>query len=160
MRKTVSAVVLAALLTGCQTLELEPLVDETESAVVDMEAPQEVADWLLKRQQWCELEAEERRLRLREPAGDSEEARLDRVLMASCEPERTPGLLREALVAVPEQEDPALQALLNMIHDHARSYRVLEEQNAQLAEQLENTIEGIRRIEADMDHLRRNRRNP
>lgn len=157
MRKVIPAFVLAALLTGCQTLELEQ-VSEAEAAVV--EPQQEVAQWLLQRQQWCQLEAEERRLRLREPVGDSEEASLGRVLLASCEPERTPGLLREALQAVPEQEDPALQALLNMIRDHARSYRVLEEQNAQLAAQLESTIEGIRRIEADMDHLRRNRRNP
>lgn len=159
MMKALPAVVFAALLAGCQTLGSDPSV-EPEPQPVNEDPPAEAATWLLKRQQLCRLDTDERRLRLRELTGDSDDHRRDQLLLASCEPERTPGLLREALQAIPEQTEPSLQALLEMIHDHSRSYRVLEEQNAQLTTQLERTIEGIRRIEADMDHLRRSRRSP
>lgn len=154
--KAFPTLVLTALLAGCQTLPPEPMVEPE----LITEAQPSASYWLLKRQELCRLESDERRLRLREPAGDSNEGRLDKILMATCEPERTPGLLREALQDIPGQDDPALEALLDMIRDHSRSYGVLERLNAQLSEQLESTIEGIRRIEADMDHLRRNRRNP
>lgn len=157
--KAFSIFMFAVVLAGCQAFEPGAPVEPVPPVAREATPEDAAASWLLKRQQLCSLEADERRQRLREAAGD-DDARRDRLLLASCEPERTPGLLREALQGVPEQTDPALQALLEMIHDHARSYRVLEEQNAQLAAQLESTIEGIRRIEADMDHLRRSRRSP
>lgn len=151
---------LAALLAGCQALE-PALLAVPDTPCVE-ERRETVSDWLLKRQKLCELEADEQRARLRGPGGGSEGKAIERVLLASCEPERTPGLLREALHELPSDpdRDPALQALLDMIRDHARSYRLLEDRNAQLAVQLEATIEGIRQIESDMENMRRNRRTP
>lgn len=159
MMKALPVFMFAALLAGCQAFDPGPAIEPEPQAAHD-EPPEEAAIWLLKRQQLCQLDIDERSRRLREPPENSADHRRDRLLLASCEPERTPGLLREALQMMPEQNDRTLQALLEMINDYSHSYRVLEDQNAQLATQLESTIEGIRRIEADMDHLRRSRRSP
>lgn len=148
---------LATLLAGCQTLEPSPAA---VSACPDDHQPDLASSWLLKREQLCLLEGEEQRSRLREVENSSEQKRIEKILLASCEPEKTPGLLREALNELQGHSDPAMQALVNMIHDHAHSYRVLEERNAQLAAQLETTIDGLRQIEADMELQRRNRRTP
>ncbi len=150
----------AVLLAGCQPLQPVPVDDLPVCEAVDPE-PDPATTWLLRRSELCSLEGEVQRARLAELQGHDEATAIERVLLTSCDPARTPGLMREALNALPDNpdRDPALQSLLNMLRDHTRSYRMLEDRNSQLAEQLEATVEGIRQIEADMESLRRNRRN-
>lgn len=160
--KSIRITLIGLLLAGCQTSSIAPEGESAPVVVVPVEEAPDVADWLARRSELCVLDTEDQRIQLRQPPAETEAGRLEQVLLASCQPEYTPGLLREALSALsPDQyTDQAVQDLLQLLQDHARSYRILEERNAQLAAQLEATIDGIRQIEADMDGLRRNRRNP
>lgn len=143
-------------LVGCQVLP-----PEEEVPVVDLLPPPKVMpstrDWLEVRAVLCRQGVPEQRARMMElaVAGKSFEEQMERLLLASCQPERTPGLLREALAQVDERHASESElALISLLRDHARSYRVLEEKNKQLAEQLEATISGIREIETEVDALR------
>ncbi|MCK9469244.1 MAG: hypothetical protein M0Q49_07490 [Porticoccaceae bacterium] len=133
----------------------------TDSGVQDALLPPPRAtsprDWLVERTELCQQSVPEQRARMMEltVGGKTPEDRMERLLLASCQPERTPGLLREALAQF--DEPPATEserALVSLLRDHARTYRLLEERNTQLAEQLETTINGIRDIENEVDALR------
>ena len=83
---------------------------------------------------------------------------LQKLALASCQPELTPGLLRQALNAVAStgalvEEQRQLIALIAALD---RSSRLLETRNEQLKAELERTINGIRDIEADIDGIRQN----
>lgn len=83
---------------------------------------------------------------------------LQKLALASCQPELTPGLLRQALNAVAStgalvEEQRQLIALITALD---RSSRLLETRNEQLKAELERTINGIRDIEADIDGIRQN----
>lgn len=149
--------VAALLLVGCHSLSPP---DAEIISVDDLLLPPVVTphrDWLLVRLEICRQSIPEQRARMMELTVETitAEERMERLLLATCHPESTPGLLREALagfdsLAATESE----QALVNLLRDHARSYRLLEEKNARLAAQLEATINGIRDIETEMDALR------
>lgn len=157
--------VASLLLTGCQSL-LEDSAIHEEAAPVSIsvqpapESPSALDKWLLTRQRLCTMPSDEQRIQLQALATVRGEQSIERVFLASCNPEQTPGLLREALSNLDPQDDwsSGQYALLAMIQDHARSYRILEEKNTQLAKQLETTINGIREIETDMDNLHNNGR--
>ncbi|MFA5495864.1 MAG: hypothetical protein WC247_13910 [Porticoccaceae bacterium] len=165
------AIALAGLLTvGCQ--QLPPAVPASAEVASD-EAADPVAPaprndseyWLVTRQLLCALPMVEQRARLMETAleaGSDRDHKLQRVLLASCHPEHTPGLLREALNDLGDDRhwSDGERALVALLRDHARSYRLLEEKNSDLAAQLEATINGIREIEADMNSLTPNRVAP
>lgn len=150
------------LLSACQTSEVPrspPLPEQSpeprpSGAVVTVPSR---AEWLLlKRESLCERSPEERRALHDKLVGARDDSSAERrVLLASCRPEQTPGLLRKALQALPESEDRTVaeRALFRLMEDHARSYRILEEKNRKLEAQLKTTIEGIREIETDMDRL-------
>lgn len=150
------------LLAGCQLPGSGPGADAPPLSAPT--AARDADHHLLVRERLCALPTGEQRLRLTAlaaPGGDRD-SRFRRVLLASCQPEATPGLLREALVALGDGEDfsPGERALVALIRDHARSYRVLEDKNGELAARLAETIDGIRAIEADMDNLTPGRRAP
>ncbi|KJS04091.1 MAG: hypothetical protein VR73_15490 [Gammaproteobacteria bacterium BRH_c0] len=148
------------LLTGCAIFPEPNSAEQPPVVVLAPQPPSEVEQWLLTRQRLCNLPAVEQRAQLlaRVSADVSREGKIERVLLASCQPDQTPGLLREALSSLdPKAEwSPGMRALLAMINDHARSYRILEDKNLQLASQLETTIKGIREIETDMNSLQGN----
>ncbi|HLS99469.1 MAG: hypothetical protein WDA10_08925 [Porticoccaceae bacterium] len=149
------------LLAGCQSQPSSPVADAATPALA---SALDADHHLLARERLCALPRGEQRLRLMElstPGRDRGE-RFSRLLLASCNPEATPGLLRQALGALGDGADfsPGERALVALIRDQARSYRVLEERNAELAARLAETIDGIRDIEADMDNLKPERRAP
>lgn len=158
------AALAAAFLTGCQLAPRQIPAQQTPAVASAAKPLSEVDEWLLARQRLCGLPAVEQRAQLLERAARdaSSERKIERVLLASCHPDQTPGLLRQALNGLDAntQWSPGQRALLAMIHDHARSYRILEEKNTELATQLETTINGIRDIETDMDSLQHNGSTP
>lgn len=147
---------------------VEPVVErETRQTLVP------VAQLLAARQVLCRLPAGERSSRLRlyrrffiEKKGD--EARLQRetgaavsqqthlfyaLMLASCEPQQTPGAMSEMLAAAdsvggwPEEHE----ALIDLLRAEREAYMVLNNEYRELLQQHEKTIQGIKNIEAEID---------
>lgn len=148
-----------ALLQGCQSGVFRPGQPMEPPAPLPETKPG-VEDWLESRQRLCQTSATERRARLDALASRArdtrEDEKIERVLLASCQPDITPGLLLEALNDLPDNGERTLaqQSLVQLIRDMARSYRLLEDRNRQLAAQLEATINGIRDIETEIDSIK------
>lgn len=147
---------------------VEPVVDrETRQSLVP------VAQLLAARQVLCRLPTVERDGRLRlyrrffiEKEGDeaglqsetgaavSQQTHLFYALMlATCEPHRTPGLMSEMLSAAdatggwPEEHE----ALLDLLMAERDAYTALNDEYRELLQQHEKTIQGIKNIEAEID---------
>lgn len=131
----------------------EASASSTESAV-DL--------WLRERSAECQLSTEERKAKLQRIEQIQGERTLSddlqKLALASCQPELTPGLLREALHAVDSTEALAegQRQLIALIAALDRSSRLLETRNEQLEAELERTIKGIRDIETDIDGIHQN----
>lgn len=135
------------------TVADEACVRSTESAV---------DRWLRERSGVCQLPTEERKAKLQHLEQIQGERTLNddlqKLALASCQPELTPGLLRQALNAVAgtaalAEEQRQLIALIAALD---RSSRILETRNEQLKAELERTIKGIRDIETDIDGIHQN----
>lgn len=118
--------------------------------------------WLRERSAECQLSTEERKAKLQRIEQIQGERTLSddlqKLALASCQPELTPGLLREALNAVDSTEALAegQRQLIALIAALDRSSRLLETRNEQLEAELERTIKGIRDIETDIDGIHQN----
>ncbi len=121
-----------------------------------------VEQWLHARHLLCDLSMEEQQARLRRlaqrPGANSVQDHLEKLALASCQPERTPGLLRQALSDIAEaralaQEQRELVALITALD---RNVRLLEARNRELKADLERTITGIRDIETDIEGIHQN----
>ncbi len=118
--------------------------------------------WLRERHAECQLSTEQRKAKLQRLEQIQGERTLSddlkKLALASCEPELTPGLLREALNAVASTEALAEEQrqLIALMAALDRSSRLLETRNEQLKAELERTINGIRDIEADIDDIHHN----
>lgn len=121
-----------------------------------------VEQWLRERHALCALSIEQRKARFqRIEQGRGDHTLLDhlqKLALASCQPELTPGLLRQALsdaanIAALAQEQRELVALISALDQSAR---ILETRNEQLRADLERTISGIRDIETDIDDIHQN----
>lgn len=151
-------ILLVILLSGCHNLQ------EQETPPPDIDIPvQEVTaveQWLLQRTELCNLPEIERRAQLTFLSKDpiNEDALMKRLILAGCNPDQTPGLLAQALEAIPQTTEysPAMAALLEMNRDFVKSYKILESNNQQLNERLKVTIDGIQQIEAEIDGLQSN----
>lgn len=121
-----------------------------------------VERWLRERHTVCQLSTDERKAKLqRIEQIQGERTLIDdlhKLALASCQPELTPGLLREALNAVTSTEALAEEQrqLIALIAALDRSTRLLETRNEKLKAELERTINGIRDIEADIDDIHQN----
>ena len=166
MKKYFGCALLCVLLAGCQFNPPEPPNDMPEAPIAEAALASRTDHWLEARRELCLLPAQEQRKRLetlaaKAPRTDREE-KITRLLLATCQPDLTPGLLREALSDLTETGDwsPAEQSLIQLVRDLARSYRILEEKNQQLANQLEAIINGIRVIETELDGIETNGATP
>ncbi|MGD9661346.1 MAG: hypothetical protein AB7U63_08730 [Porticoccaceae bacterium] len=164
--------ILSVLIAACQPGSIRRETQPDSQAGVPAAAPMDaesaghtsINDWLMERQTLCSLAVDDQRRRLEmlaQSSSDSFEA-LQRVFLASCRPESTPGLLRDALnnLDIKPSWTAAQHALLVMMRDHARSYGILEERITSLSTELETTIEGIRDIETDMEKINLNGAQP
>lgn len=105
------------------------------------------------RHEGCQLPVEERNQLLeayREMSSD--EAVLGALMLATCEPDRTPGLLANSLVEARSLQDPppGFPAFLELLEAEAKSYSLLERRLRQTQQKLDDMIQGIRAIEAEM----------
>ena len=163
MTRMLLSLFVLALLGGCQTPP-PPQVEQPRQKPVIIKPGAE--QWLENRLALCLLPSDEQRVRLSELAANAvhadRAAKFERVLLATCQPDFTPGLLREALNDIGDIDkwSPAEQALINLVSDLSRSYRILEEKNQKLADQLEATIRGIRAIETELDGIETNGVSP
>lgn len=165
------SIVLAAFLAiqGCQNdifvPEPPPSVQAVQSAC-DNAPPSSIERQLATRHALCQLPIEEQRSQLKALAEDSErksgQDALRRLLLASCHPDLTPGILREALsdIYASEGQTESELYLVQIIKDMDQSNRILEEKNRQLRNDLEKTIEGIRDIESDIGNMDRKGHTP
>ena len=150
---------LLPLLSGCETLLVGPDNEPDCPRPPATEHPGKSTEyWLEKRRELCGLPDIERRARLKFYSDEGEkrqDAQLERLLLASCQPDQTPGLLYEALRDFPPEttETHPQSALIEVIRDFARSYRALETKTRNLEEKLESTIDGIQQIEAEMNGI-------
>lgn len=148
-----------------------PMVPVVEREVRQALAP--VAQLLAARQVLCRLPAEERDKRLHSYRRffiekKDDEARLQRetgsavsqqthlfyaLMLASCEPQRTPGAMAEMLAVAdsagswPEEHE----ALIDLLSVEREAYTALANDYRELLQQHENTIQGIKNIEAEID---------
>lgn len=160
---------LCLALQGCQ--HHPPAADRAQSrfgAATDCPAVDKstVEGWLRFRHTLCQLPMKEQRSRLKfltqatQPL--SNEEAVERLLLATCHPELTPGLLREALGSFSINDDmpDAERHLIQMVRDFESGSRALEERNRQLRKKMANTVDGIRDIEAEMDNLHQGKQAP
>lgn len=105
------------------------------------------------RHQACQLTVEERdRLLSAYREMTSDEAVLGALMLATCEPDQTPGLLANSLVAARniERPPPGFPAFLELLAAEAKSYALLERRLRNTQKKLDDMIDGIRAIEAEM----------
>lgn len=144
----------------------------TEAAVAeDATAPEEdylpVADWLVQRQGICKQDWESIQTQLQRyqqsltethsPPDQNTEvaqayAQLKALMLATCRPARTPGLLNELLSSVTRYDwPPEYSALFSLLEDEYSAYALLEEKYRQLEERHQKTIDGIGHIEQSLE---------
>lgn len=151
---------LCALLAACQHQPASNAGPPRAMPVSCPAPPEPMGDrWLARRDALCTLPADEQRAALRRleqtQAALSRTQQFEQLLLASCRPDMTPGVLREALArtsALPDLADSE-RHLIQMINDFDLSQRALEQKNAQLKSNLTKTIDGIRDIEDQTDNL-------
>lgn len=82
----------------------------------------------------------------------SRQAVMRTLMLASCAPDQTPGLLANALVQAREMEPHSknVAALLDLLAAQAESYALLERRLHSTQKKLDDMIRGIRAIEAEM----------
>ncbi|WP_347330390.1 hypothetical protein [Marinimicrobium locisalis] len=82
----------------------------------------------------------------------SRQAVMRTLMLASCAPDQTPGLLANALVQARDMEPHAkdVAALLDLLAAQAESYALLERRLHSTQKKLDDMIQGIRAIEAEM----------
>lgn len=120
-----------------------------------------IEGWLEKRHKLCMLPVAELRVRyesLTETeniAKPKKNEQMEKLLITTCNPNMTPGLLRNELSNIMSQRSwsDSEQHLLELIRDFNRSNTLLEEERRRLTKELESTINGIKDIESDIDNI-------
>lgn len=105
------------------------------------------------RQKTCQRPAQERdRMLSAYREATSDEALLKTLMLATCEPDQTPGLLANSLVEARDLQHPppGFSAFLDLLAAEAKSYSLLDRRLRETRKRLEDMIEGIRTIEAEM----------
>lgn len=153
---------------GCQS-DIFASAPSTNTPIIQNacdNSPSGIEKQLATRHELCQLPIEEQRSQLKALTESSERKSgqnvFQRLLLASCHPDLTPGILREALsdFYATESQTKFEQYLVQIIKDMDQSNRVLEERNRQLKSELEKTIKGIRDIESDIGNMDRNEHTP
>lgn len=83
---------------------------------------------------------------------DSHEAVMGALMLATCEPDQTPGLLANSLLAARQLEDtpPGFDGFLDLLAAEAQAYALVEKRLRRTQRQLDEMVEGIRDIETQM----------
>lgn len=167
MTKTVNLGVLLVVLAGCTTTREAPPALEPVQAITEQDSDSEISffrwgeqdsfpdtDSLLAYREWgCALDEAQRVEQLRERRQGTDPVSVTAALMlASCAPDKNPGLLVESLEAARNLEGTSTSfgRLVNLLEDQAHSYRVVEQRLQQKQVRLQELVKGIREIEDQM----------
>lgn len=121
---------------------------ESEEAVFS-----ELESLLVYRERACQLAEDSREQLLRGYQElETPTAVMATLMLASCAPDKTPGLLANSLVAARELDNatPGFKGLLNLLEAQLRSYSLIETELKKTRGRLEEMINGLRQIEAEM----------
>ncbi|MGQ9426025.1 hypothetical protein ACXYTJ_04505 [Gilvimarinus sp. F26214L] len=151
--------------------------DEVDDSVISdatTEEPEEleenylpVSDWLMQRKSVCEEDPQTIDLQLEryvasmdEPIpedGDDElvqaYSRLKALMLASCDPARTPGLIGRFLQSMRRYSHwpPEYEGLFDLLEEQYRAYVLLDDRYRELETRHQKTIEGIGNIERSLE---------
>lgn len=154
-------VCLSLLLAGCTSwggaggVDEQPTPSMPRTVAPSTEAPMfSDLEGLVTFRQWACQQPESQRERMLDSNRQrpSDEAVLSTLMLATCAPERTPGLLANALVDARrlQRVPPGFPALLDLLSAEANAYALLARQLKRTQEKLDHMVEGIRAIEAEM----------
>ncbi len=157
---------LCLMLYGCQQGTVMPEIRHPQTGAQTERRPGDtdcrpgagsnVAQWLEERDRLCRLSMDQQKLQFRQIEDGKNESirenRMKRMLLSSCQPDRTPGLLRQSLDDVAKIDDlsPDERQLVELVRSFEQSNRILESRNQNLKSDLEETVNGIREIETDI----------
>ncbi|MFZ5654191.1 MAG: hypothetical protein ACOY42_07325 [Pseudomonadota bacterium] len=122
-------------------------------------APPGVEHWLAERERLCRLSPDAQKSEFKRLDGNGDaatrHARMAKMILASCQPALTPGLLRQSLGEASRIADlsAAERRLIDLIRAFDESNRILETRNQHLKSELEKTVDGIREIETDIGDM-------
>lgn len=161
MRYSVLFVSAIMLLPSCQT---KTISSGNTTAELYGTGPMSVfytsaEQWLLSRHKLCQLPVSEQRAHLQVLSAQQQQLtknnKITRLLLSTCNPELTPGLLSEALHSISEDDTWSVTELylIEIIRAFNQSYSILDANNQKLEQDLETTINGIREIETEIDNL-------
>ena len=130
--------------------ERSPMAERTETA---HERFPNVERLLAYRRDACARPAQEQELLLRESRAErSDNSTLVILMLASCAPDKTPGLLANYLTKAGAMNHgpPGLEELVELMAAQLRSYILVERRLRETENRLERMITGLREIEAEM----------
>jgi len=122
----------------------------------------DAAQWLSERSRLCQLSIDDRKSKFNQldeiGSKGIKEGTMTRLILASCRPDLTPGLLRQALADAEKISDfsTSEKDFIALIKAFDDSNRILDEKNQELNAELERTIRGIRDIETDLKDIDHN----
>jgi hypothetical protein len=118
----------------------------------------ELSEVLLYRSQICQSDADKQEQWLQQYRTiDKRWAELERLIIASCRPDMTPGILKNQLVKLKKQDKwPSdYKALFALMSAQLNALNNSVEQKQQTIDQLNKTIEALTRIEQDLESRER-----
>lgn len=126
-----------------------------------------VADWLVQRKTVCQQDNDAINTQLERyrqsfsddlPPGEHAQivqaySQLKALMLASCDPARTPGLLKNFLDAITDHSHwpPEYTALFDLLQSEYQAYSLLEKKHRDLEARHQKTIDGIGNIEKSLE---------
>lgn len=172
MRRLSSTIALWLTLQGCQhgpsappgkEWENQPKAGyQTTKTGCHPTRESDAAQWLSERTRLCQLSMDDRKSKFNQldeiGSKNLNNETMTRLILASCRPDLTPGLLRQALSDADKISDFSTGEMdfIALIKVFDNSNRILDEKNHDLKDELERTINGIRDIETDLKDINHN----
>lgn len=109
---------------------------------------------LLERDEYCQLAKEEKSDRINQLSKvDSTEANIELLILASCKPHMTPGIMRNALVRLKKKTElpKEYQSFFSIMMAQLNASEKIARQQQALIDQLNTTVEELTKIEKDIE---------
>ena len=116
--------------------------------------PATLSERLLKRDEYCVLSKTEQTNRMEALSRqDSTDANIELLMLASCKPHMTPGIMRNALVRLKKREElpKEFQSFFAIMMAQLNASEQLARQQQALIDQLNTTVEELTKIEKDIE---------
>lgn len=116
--------------------------------------PTVLSERLLKREEYCQLSKAEQTNRMEALSRqDSTDANIELLMLASCKPHMTPGIMRNALVRLKKKKElpKEFQSFFAIMMAQLNASEQLARQQQALIDQLNTTVEELTKIEKDIE---------